>query len=321
MKLGLMASLLNGRPYEEALDFVASEGLQAIELGTGNYPGDSFVNLQELLSDDGKLRSWKGAIDSRGLELSAFACHGNPLHPQAEVARAHHEVFRNTVLLAEKLGVRRVTLFSGCPGDQTSTYPNWVVAAWPTDFQEVAKWQWEEKVIPYWREQAEYARQHDVLLAFEMHPGMVVYNPETLLQLREACGENIGANFDPSHLYWQGVDPVLAIRALGREGCIFHVHAKDTALDPVNSPLNGVLDTKNMARVADRSWIFRSVGYGHDALHWKQIVSALRIVGYDYVLSIEHEDAVASIEEGLRKAVGVLQECILTEEPATPWWT
>lgn len=314
MKLGIMTSVFRGRPYEAMLDIVAAVGLDAVEIDTGGYGWvPDWANPDDLLGDDGKLRTWRQAIESRKLTLSALACHGNPLHPQRATAERFHDAYRKSVLLAEKLGVTRLTLFSGCPGDATSTYPNWVTAAWPPEFQELVQWQWQEKVIPYWREQAAYAATHHIQLAFEMHPGMVVYNPETLLKLRSAAGENIGANFDPSHLYWQGIDPVVAIRALGREGCIYHVHAKDTGIDPINCPLNGVLDTKDMARVAERSWIFRTVGDGHGQLAWKQFVTALRLAGYDGVVSIEHEDALASPEEGFHRAVTFLRACLLTE--------
>jgi sugar phosphate isomerase/epimerase len=311
MKLGLMASLYDGLPFERMLERVVAQGLEAVEIGAGNYPGDSFLDARELLADEGKLRAWKRAILSRGLELSALACHGNPLHPDRRLASQHHATYRAAVLLAERLGVGVLTLFSSCPGDGAGRHPNWVTCAWPPDFLEVLRYQWDDVVIPYWVEQARFARDHHVRLAFEMHPGMVVYNPATLLRLREACGESVGVNFDPSHLYWQGIDPVLAIRKLGAEGCVYHVHAKDTAMDPVNAPLNGVLDTRDMGWVGERSWTFRTVGYVHDALHWKRIVSALRTVGYDHVLSIEHEDPLTSADEGLGKAARLLRECIL----------
>jgi sugar phosphate isomerase/epimerase len=157
-----------------------------------------------------------------------------------------------------------------------------------------------------------------VRLAFEMHPGFVVYNPASLFRLREAVGDVIGANLDPSHLFWQQIDPLIAIRELGP--AIFHVHAKDTAVDPVNMARNGVLDVGSYAKPAERSWIFRSVGDGHDLLFWKQFVSALRLVGYDHVLSIEHEDILASVDDGLQRAIATLREAVLGEPPASMWW-
>ncbi|MGI8533684.1 MAG: sugar phosphate isomerase/epimerase family protein, partial [Candidatus Limnocylindrales bacterium] len=239
------------------------------------------------------------------------------------IARASHETFVRTVELAERLEVTRVNLFSGCPGDSDSaTYPNWVTCAWPTEFGELLEWQWRERVIPYWREQAAFAEAHGVRLGFEMHPGFVVHNPRTLLRLREACGESVGANLDPSHLFWQGIDVVLAIGELGRAGAIFHTHAKDTALHPVNAPLNGVLDTVPMDRPMDRAWIFRTVGFGHGELDWRRILSALRMAGYDDVLSIEHEDVLLSVDEGFRRGVAFLRSVMPTEPAlAEAWWT
>jgi len=322
MKLGVLTVLFQEKPFEEMLDIVSQSGLAAVELGTGNYPGNAHCDPDTLLGDEVKLKEFERALARRELFISALSCHGNPLHPQKEIAQGFHDTWRKTVLLAERLGVGTINLFSGCPGDsESSRYPNWVVCAWPPDFQEILKWQWEEKVIPYWREEAEFAQGHGVnKLAFEMHPGFVVYNPETLLKLREAVGPAIGANFDPSHLVWQGIDPVQAIRKLGCEGAIFHFHAKDIAIDLTNRAVNGVLDTKPYGDVLDRSWTFRTVGYGHGHDTWKAIISMLRMVGYDYVMSIEHEDSLASTREGFEKAVEFLKECLLEEPPAEMWW-
>jgi sugar phosphate isomerase/epimerase len=319
MKVGAFAVLLADRPLEQALDYLQSMGLDMVEIGTGGYPNDAHAKPAELLADPAKLAAFKQAVDSRGFQISALSCHGNPLHPQKSIAAAHHEVFRNTVLLAERLGVERVVTFSGCPGDSDQArYPNWVTCPWPDDFSALVKWQWDEKVIPYWREQAEFCRRHGVRVALEMHPGFVVYSAETMLRLREAVGEQIGANLDPSHLFWQGANPIEVVRALGP--AIYYVHAKDTAIDQYNTGRNGVLDTKPYADEADRSWIFRTVGYGHDAKFWKDLVSALRLVGYDWVLSIEHEDSLMSVPEGLSKAVALLKEAVISEKLTGMWW-
>jgi len=323
MRLGVFTVLFAGDPLEVALDRIVEAGLDCVEIGTGNYPGDAHCRPAELLADKAALASFQSAVSSRGLEISALSCHGNPIHPRSDIARASHETFVSTVELAQRLGVGRVNLFSGCPGDsETATYPNWVTCAWPNEFGELLEWQWNEKVIPYWREQAALATSHGVRLGFEMHPGFVVYNPASLLRLREACGEAIGANLDPSHLFWQGIDIEVAIAELGREGAIFHTHAKDTALNARNVALNGVLDTVPLGEVGRRSWVFRTVGYGHGELDWRRILSALRLAGYDDVLSIEHEDALLSIDEGFRKAVSFLRS-VMPVEPAMSeaWWT
>lgn len=323
MKLGVFTVLFAGTPFEEALDRIAAAGVSCVEIGTGNYPGDAHCRPEELLADEGRLRVFSDAVASRGLEISALSCHGNPLHPRAEVAGPAHDIYRRTVELAARLGVGRVNLFSGCPGDSDDArYPNWVTCAWPTEYGELLEWQWNEKVIPYWREQAAFAAEHDVRLGFEMHPGFVVYNPPTLLRLREACGEVVGANLDPSHLFWQGIDIEAAIAALGAAGAIHHTHAKDTAIHRANAAVAGVLDTTPLGDVAHRSWIFRTVGYGHGELDWRRILSTLRLAGYDDVLSIEHEDALLSIDEGFEKGVAFLKSVMPTEPALSDaWWT
>ena len=321
MKLGVLTVLYQKFSLDEALDKLTALGIEAVELGTGNYPGDAHCNPSELLADEALLKDLKKKVADRGLIISALSQHGNPLHPDAAVAKAAHETWRGTVQLAERLEVPVVNAFSGCPGDHPGArFPNWVTCAWPDDFLQVLSWQWDERVIPYWTEEAKFARSHGVKIAFEMHPGFVVYNPESLLRLRAAAGEMIGANYDPSHLFWQGIDVVQAIKDLGKEGAIFHVHAKDTRLDDANVRANGVLDTKPYGRVLERSWVFRTVGYGHSESLWRDVLSALRTVGYDYVLSIEHEDGLMSVDEGLQKAVAFLNGLLLREEPTDMWW-
>jgi sugar phosphate isomerase/epimerase len=240
------------------------------------------------------------------------------LHPDPEIAAAHHETWRRTLELAERLEVATVVAFSGCPGDHPQARrPNWVTCPWPPDFTEALAWQWEERVIPYWTAEAEHARAAGVTIGFEMHPGMVVYNPETFMRLRAAVGDVAGCNFDPSHLFWQGIDVVEAAKAIARAGALVHVHAKDTALDAANVARNGVLDTKPYDEVLDRSWSFRTVGYGHGEDLWRRLLSMLAALGYDGAISIEHEDGLMSMDEGLAKAVRLLDQEILAERPPT----
>jgi sugar phosphate isomerase/epimerase len=323
MRLGLFTVLYSGTPLEQLLDRLAGMGITAVELGTGGYPGNAHCDPDELLADESKARALRRSLESRGMVISALSQHGNPLHPDEARASASHETWLKTARLASLLEVGVVNGFSGCPGDGPGAQqPNWVTCAWPTEFAEVLEWQWTERVIPYWTEQAAYADTLGIDIALEMHPGFVVYNNESLLRLREAAGRRIGANFDPSHLFWQGADPVAAIRELGVAGALFHVHAKDTYLDRENIARNGVLDTKPYDRYIDRSWTFRTVGYGQSEKTWRDIVSALRTVGYDHVVSIEHEDGLLSVDEGVAKAAQFLAG-ILFEEPAPSsiWWT
>ncbi len=321
MKLGVLTNLFGKMSLEEALTKFEALGIEAAEIGCGGYPGKAHCDPKILLNDQKALDEFKATLARHHIELSNLSAHGNPVHPDKKIAKAFHDDFIDAVLLAEKLGVDTVVTFSGCPGgspeDKT---PNWATCAWPEDFRAVLKYQWDEVLIPYWKKTAEFARNHGVTkIAFEMHPGFCVYNPETMLRIREAVGETLGANFDPSHLIWQGIDPVAAIRAL--EGAIYHFHAKDTKLDKYNVAKFGVLDTKRYQDEAHRSWIFRSVGYGNGMDYWRDIISALRLVGYDKVMSIEHEDSLMTPEEGLRHAVEFLKESIIkAPKPGTIGW-
>ena len=318
MNVGVFTALLSQLPLDEVLKKLKAFQIDTVELGTGNYPGDAHCKLS-MLENTAALTEFKNRLADRGASISALSCHGNPLHPNPDRARQAREISRNTILLAEKLGVPVVVDFSGCPGDSPqSTAPNWVTCPWPQDYREVLEWQWNQIVAPYWIEQAQFASQHGVKIAIEMHPGFVVYSPETMLRLRSLAGPVIGCNYDPSHMFWQGIDPIAAIRILGE--AIFHVHAKDTQLYAANLPLTGVLDTKPYTEERNRGWIFRTCGYGHGAEWWKEFVSTLRMFGYDNVLSIEHEDSLLSPEEGLRKAAQFLKEIVIREQPTTAWW-
>ena len=295
---------------EEMLDKVSGLGLEAMEIGTGGYPGAPHCPVDELLADAAKAKAWQKKFEDRGIRVATLSCHGNPVHPDAKHAARDAETFRKTVLLAERLEVRVIVGFSGCPGGTPSeTQPNWITYRWPPEYAEMQDWQWKEKVIPYWREAANFARVHGIQrLAFEMHPNFVVYNPRTLMKLREAVGEEIGANCDLSHLFWQGCDPVEVIHFLGKQGAIFHAHMKDTVLYPDKVAKYGVLNfaTKKEDR-AEASDEFRAVGYGHSASLWKAVVKAYMDVGYEGILSIENEDLILPGEVGVARAAYVLK--------------
>ncbi|CAA9534222.1 MAG: Inosose isomerase [uncultured Thermomicrobiales bacterium] len=319
MKVGVFMVLFAQRAFEEALDYVKETGCGAVEIGTGAYPGNAHCDPAALLEDAGARDRFKQAVESRGLEISALSCHGNPLHPNADQAQADDRAFRDTVRLAAEIGVGTVITFSGCPGDSdTAQKPNWVTCPWPPDFSEILEWQWAERVTPYWSEAAAFAKQHGVRVAIELHPGFVAYHTGSFLRLRKIGRDTLGVNFDPSHLFWQGMDPLVCARELG--DAIFHVHMKDTWLDQANIRRNGVLDTKSYTDEKHRSWIFRTVGYGHGAEFWRALISELRLAGYDGSLSIEHEDSLLSINEGFTKAVDFLKQSVLTEQPGAVWW-
>lgn len=321
MKLGVFAVLLQQLPLDQALDYIAAKGLKAVELGTGGFPGNHHCKPDELLNDAAKLKAFRQKFESRGLMISALSCHGNPLHPQKHIAMQYHAEFMKTLDLAEQLEVPVVVGFSGCPGDsETAKYPNWPVAPWPNEYGELLAWQWEQKVIPYWKETGKYASERGLKIALEMHGGFSVHTPATLLKLRDAAGEVIGANLDPSHMWWQGIDPIQAIQILGRSGALHYFHAKDTIIDPVNVNRYGLTDMQPYTALLDRAWNFRSVGYGHDSKTWSDMISTLRLVGYDYVVSIEHEDGLMSVDEGFSRAVDNLQQILIQEPAAEMWW-
>ena len=320
MQLGLFTPVFNALSFDQLLaELKRYPSIRQLEIGTGGFPGSSHLDLPALLASADARKSYKSKLTDAGLSLSALACHSNPVHPQPAVAEAADALFRDTLHLANLLEVPTVVTFSGCPGggpaDQT---PNWITAAWPPEYTDALAWQWTERLIPYWQRASQLAIEAGVRVALEAHPGFCVYNPETLLKLRAATGPALGINLDPSHLWWQGIDIPTAVAALGDS--IHHVHAKDVAILPANRDRNGVLYTKSYTHMRERSWLFRTVGWGHSELDWKRIVSALRLYGYDGVLSIEHEDALASIHEGLSSAVATLDRVLLQEPPVEAWW-
>ncbi len=319
MKLGVMGALFGGMKMDEALDYCAKVGLDAIELPCGAYPGDPW-GLIDAAGKKSACDEVKAKIKDYGLEVIGIAAHGNPVHPNKKIASEHHKAHRAAVELASYFKTVVIN-FSGCPGGcaQDKT-PNFVTCPWPDDFAEIADYQWNKVLIPYWKKENDFAAKRKVKIAFEAHPGMTLHNPEDIVRLRKAAGKNLGANLDPSHFFWQGIDPVEAARYLGENKCIFHVHAKDCEIDPHNSRITGNLDIKSYGDLKGRSWVFRTVGYGHGDEFWKPFVSMLARYGYDGVLSIEHEDSLMSLNEGFEKAVGYLKGILLREKPGQAWW-
>ena len=322
MKLGVFTTLYSDTPFKESLDYFKSIGIEMIEIACGGYPGNAHCNPEVLLHDEAKFAEFMKTIQDSGLEVSALSVHSNPVHPDKALREGFQKDMNNAILMAEKMGIHQINTFSGCPGDcENSKYPNWVTCPWPDDFSQILEYQWNEVLIPYWKKKVEFARAHGVSkIAFELHPGFCVYNTRTMLRIRREVGPEIGANFDPSHLIWQGMDPCTAIRELGKEGAIFHFHAKDTKVDPRNTAVNGVLDTTHYGEELERSWIFRTVGYGNGEEYWRNIISELRMAGYDYAVSIEHEDGLMSGREGLEKAISFLKNVLIYEDRGAMYW-
>jgi len=321
MDVGVLTVALAGEPLEDALAYLSGIGVDAVELACGGFVGEDHLPREEYLDDDAAQSELLGLVEDNGLRISAISTHNNPLHPDEDRAERAATEIREAVTLADQLGVDNVNTFSGLPaGSPAGDVPNWITAPWPPEHAEALEYQWGEVAIPRWSALAEHAADHDVNVCIEMHPNMLVYEPTSMLRLREATNEYIGANFDPSHLYWQGIDVTSAIRFLGEHDAIHHFHAKDTRLYEDNGRIQGYLDTNAYTDEINRSWLFRSIGYGHGEGHWKDVVSTLRMIDYDGALSIEHEDSLTSPSEGLEKAVDVLRRAVFETNPGEAYW-
>ena len=308
MRIGLVTDSLGDLPPDRMMTTAAALGIETLEFCCGNWSSAPHIDVDTLLDSALARRAFADVVRDHGLGISALNCSGNPLHPGEPGAR-HREVTSQTIRLAGLLGVPRVVLMSGCPGGPGDANANWITTAWPPEAARVLQWQWDEMVIPYWRGLVAEAQAAGVTkLCIELHGQQNVYNVETLLRLREAVGPTVGANLDPSHLFWMGADPLAATRALG--DAIYHVHAKDTRIDPTTSGINSRIDTKPMDRLRERSWSYVTLGYGHDVHWWKEFCALLRLFGYDDVLSIEHEDLLLPPLDGVRKSVALLREAI-----------
>lgn len=312
MKIGMVTDSLGHLSLEELLPTAAALGIETLEFCCGNWSTAPHLNLDELLQSETARRNFLAKLRDHNLTISALNCSGNPLAP-GEAGKAHDSVTRKTFQLANLLGINRIVMMSGLPGAAPGdSFANWFIVAWPPEVTPALEWQWNEVAIPYWRELVQYGHNLGVdRICVELHGHQLVYNTETMLKLRDAVGETVGANFDPSHMMWMGGEPLTAIRQL--RDAIFYVHAKDTRIDRANSDPNGLLDAKPSERVADRAWNYVTLGYGHSESWWRDFITLLAQVGYNDVLSIEHEDLAMSPLEGVRKSVELLERVIIRE--------
>ena len=311
MKLCAVSDGLGHLPFEEAAKAFGELGLAALEVCMGNWSGAPHADLQSLLESREKRNNFLSVFERNGLSLAALNCSGNQLHPVD--GERHSKVVYDTLRVAELLGVTTIVLMSGLPsGGPKDVRPNWVTCAWPRENGEILEWQWNEKLLPYWTKLAAAGKECGITkFCIEMHGHQLVYNPPTLLRLRKEVGPIVGANFDPSHLFWMGADPLASIAALG--DAIHHVHAKDTLMNDSVLNLTGRLETIGHENVKDRSWSYITLGYGHDEKWWREFCYRLRLNGYDGWLSIEHEDIVLSRMEGMRRSVELLQRVMMSE--------
>lgn len=320
MDIAIFSVVYKDLSLSNALDEIKDKRIDFVEVGAGGFIGKEHCNPCELLKDEDEIKRFIEHFEKRDMKIASLSCHGNPLHPQKKLADVYHKDIKDAIDLASKIGVEKIVTFSGCPGDSDSAkYPNWPVSPFPEDLQVVFDWQWNKKLIPYWTEMGKYAEDKGVRIAMELHGGYSVHSPFTMIKMREETGcRSIGANLDPSHLWWQGIDPVKAIRYLNDKECLYHFHAKDAFIDQEFVSYYGVTDIQSFGERYSRGWQFRTVGFGHDMKTWADIISTLRATGYDDVISIEHEDPYMSVAEGLTKAVANLNQVVIFEPASSP---
>ena len=308
MKIGMITDSLPDTGFDGMLAIAARLGMEMLEFGCGNWSTAPHVDLERLLDSAADRRELRARLTEHGIAISALNCSGNPLHP-GEQGRRHDEVTRKTIRLARLLDVDRVVMMSGCPGAPGDSHANWITTEWPPEVREILRWQWDDVLLPYWRGLVAFAQGEGVTrLCLELHGHQNVYSVATLGRLRDAVGETVGANLDPSHLMWMGADPLAAARALG--DAVYYVHAKDTRIDPRLAGVHGVIDTTPGSEHLSRAWSYVTLGHGHDEAWWRAFVAALADVGYDGVLSIEHEDPAMSAVEGVEQSVALLRRVI-----------
>ncbi|HTV55992.1 MAG TPA: sugar phosphate isomerase/epimerase [Terriglobia bacterium] len=311
IRIGVFDTAFRDLPTEQMIDLVKDLKIEAVEVGSGNDPGQAHCDREALLADGSKLHAYLKLFENNGLMISAFSCHGNPLHPNRGRAQREDRVYRQSIELASKAGVDHIVCFSGCPGDGTGNYPNWIQSLETDEFVRILDWQWNQVLIPYWKDLAAYAKQHHVRIALEMDSGYSVYNVGSLLKLRHAVGENIGANLDLSGLFQLGINAGAVVQQLGEEGAMFHMHGKDILLNQRNIAVNGLVDLTSYEDIVHRSWSYADIGFGHDLGTWKGIVEMLQAVGYQHVISIEHESPFTSPRIGVARSAQALQQILL----------
>ncbi|MEC0301141.1 sugar phosphate isomerase/epimerase family protein [Peribacillus frigoritolerans] len=309
MRMSLVTDCLGFMSIEEMADTAVSLGYETLEFACGNWSKAPHVDLDNLLESSIQREKFVSALESRGLSIEVLNCSGNQLAPNEE-GREHQIVVEKTFRLAELLGVKAINMMSGLPGGGPGdTTPNWITTSWPPINNEILDWQWNEIALPYWEKAVKQAKEHGIeKIALENHGSQLVYNPETLFKLRNHIGEMVGMNFDPSHLFWMGGNPILSLRKLG--SAIYHIHAKDVRIEKGFVDTDGVLDTKTIDRFADRSWNYVALGHGHDTSWWKEFFSVLSMVGYDGPVSLEMEDLTMDPLTALKKSTNVFKEAL-----------
>ena len=304
MKLGFVSDSLGGQSFPDLLESAKKLGVSGLEINTGGWSTAPHFDLQKMKSDAASRKTFVQKFADNGLEIIALNANGNPLHPTDP---AQSNCLKDTIRVAGLMEIKTVCTMSGLPGGGPGdTMPNWVVSSWPPETQTILNWQWNEVLIPYWLEIAALARENGVeKIALELHGNQLVYNVPSLLKLRAAVGPTVGANLDPSHLFWMGADPLIAAEKLGE--AVYHVHAKDAMLNGPVQATTSLLENGSLLNIPGRSWSYITLGFGHGEEWWRAFCYRLKMGGYDGWLSIEHEDVMLNSFEGLAKSVALLQ--------------
>ncbi|MBB3387166.1 sugar phosphate isomerase/epimerase family protein (plasmid) [Rhizobium sp. WW22] len=304
MKLGFVSDSLGDMPLNDLLDNAARMGVSGVEVNTCGWSTAPHFDLKSMLGNTVAQKDFLKGFSDRGLDVISLNANGNPLHPTDP---AQGEDLKKTIRVAGEMGIKTVCTMSGLPaGNPSDTMPNWVVSSWPPETQAILKYQWEEKLLPFWAEIVALANECGVeRIALELHGNQCVYNVPSLLKLRQQVGPVVGANLDPSHLFWMGADPLIAAEALGK--AVYHVHAKDTFLNAPKQAVTSLLENGSLTDIPARSWSYITLGFGHGEEWWRQFCYRLKMAGYDGWLSVEHEDVLLNSLEGLKKSVALLR--------------
>ena len=318
MKIGVFSDSLAKLPRREMFAWCAERGITDVELGVGAWGPWPRPHLDLATIGERKERDkLAGELKEHGLRLAAVNGAGNLLHPDPVKRKDAQTRFRAAVDLAVAFGVKRVVTMSGCPagpgGGGLGIFPCWATSA---DDERLFDWQMENEIGPFWRQTSDWLAKEapEVMVCLEMHAGLTVFNAASFEVLTGYVGRNIGLNMDPSHFWWQGIDPLTVVEAFGDR--IGWMHGKDTLLYPERIRQHGVLHFAPPSDPSKAPWHFAPVGEGRADAEWTALINAVRKAGYDDVISIEHEDPRYDGEEGTSRSIAGLRRALGQQQRA-----
>ena len=318
MRIGVYSDSVPNLPRRHFFAWCADRGIADVELGVGAWGPWPRPHLDlETIGGRSERDRLAGELKEFGLRLGAVNAAGNLLHPDPAKREDAQRRFAAGIDLAVSLGVERIVTMSGCPagpgGGRLGVFPCWATSA---DDERLFEWQMANEVGPYWKTVSDWLAREapNLMVCLEMHPGVTVYSISGFLALDRYVGPNIGINFDPSHFWWQGIDPLTVIEELG--GRIGWAHGKDTLLHPDRIRRHGVLHHTPPSDPTQAPWHFAPVGEGNDIPTWVGLLAALRESGYDDVISIEHEDPRYDGEAGTERSIDGLRSTLAVRSAA-----